>query len=167
MVGGEKIARYSFIATNPSLVYQSAGPNALILKKGQSPLEFQTTDPLADLAKLSGTVSSHQRSSNLHRRILVGYAGYDTVRYYEGEKLSAAPKDDRKLPDVLFGLYGETVVFDHVDKTIKVIANADVKSANSPESAYADACRRIDELVSRLQQPPTAASSARSTRAGR
>ena len=36
VVGGEKIARYSFIATNPSLVYQSAGPNALILKKGQA-----------------------------------------------------------------------------------------------------------------------------------
>ena len=50
---------------------------------------------------------------------LVGYAGYDTIRYYESEKLTAAPADDRRLPDVLFGLYNELVVFDHVDKTIK------------------------------------------------
>ena len=33
VVGGEKIARYSFIATNPSLVYQAGGSNALILKR--------------------------------------------------------------------------------------------------------------------------------------
>src|SRR5271154_1190891 len=52
VVGGEKIARYSFIATNPSLVYQAGGSNALILKRGQAPKEFQTTDPLADLQAL-------------------------------------------------------------------------------------------------------------------
>jgi anthranilate synthase component 1 len=69
------------------------------------------------------------------------------------------------------------VIFDHVDKTIKVVANAQVGStqqaagrdgkndgnssayclpptAYSPEDAYRDACRRIDELVQRLQQPP-------------
>src|SRR5882757_1958664 len=52
VVGGENIARYSFIATNPSLIYQAAGPNALILKKGHKPEEFKTTDPLRDLEKL-------------------------------------------------------------------------------------------------------------------
>jgi anthranilate synthase component 1 len=86
---------------------------------------------------------------------LVGYAGYDTVRYYEGEKLPSPPRDDRKLPDLLFGLYNELVVFDHVDKTIKVIANAAVSgpAGAGPDDAYKDACRRIDELVARLQQP--------------
>jgi anthranilate synthase component 1 len=161
VVGGEKIARYSFIATNPSLVYQAAGPQARIIKKGQAPQEFQTTDPLADLQKLLPQQRYH-RTKDLPAFTggLVGYAGYDTVRYYEGEKLSAAPKDDRQLPDILFGLYGEMVVFDHVDKTIKVIANAQLSSP-APASrddwqrAYNDACRRIDELVSRLQQPPT------------
>ena len=59
---------------------------------------------------------------------LVGYAGYDTARYYEPDKLTdTAPKDDRRLPDLSFGLYNELVIFDHVDKTIKVVANADVQ----------------------------------------
>ena len=31
------------------------------------------------------------------------------------------------MPDVMFGLYNELVIFDHVDKTIKVVANAVVK----------------------------------------
>jgi anthranilate synthase component 1 len=157
VVGGEKIARYSFIATNPSLVYQAGGSNALITQKGKPPREFQTADPLADLAALLPE-RRYFRTKGLPTFTggLVGYAGYDTIRYYEGEKLPNPPKDDRRLPDVLFGLYGETVVFDHVDKTIKVIANADVKAFDGDiEAAYHDACRRIDELVARLQQPPT------------
>jgi anthranilate synthase component 1 len=85
----------------------------------------------------------------------VGYAGYDLIRYYEGEKLTSPPKDDRHLPDILFGLYGELVVFDHVDKTIKVVANAWVGTGQSQADSYKDACRRIDEIVKRLQQPAT------------
>jgi anthranilate synthase component 1 len=155
VVGGEKIARYSFIATNPSLVYQAAGPSAVVQQKGYPPRQFQTTDPLADLQALMPERRYH-RSKDLPTFTggLVGYAGYDLIRYYEGDQLPHPPIDDRKLPDILFGLYGELVVFDHVDKTIKVIANADVKSAANTESAYRDACRRIDELVLRLQQPP-------------
>src|SRR5689334_11964172 len=146
VVGGERIARYSFIATSPSLVYQVAQGNAVILERGQRPREFTTIDPLADLAKLL----PHRRFAadrNLPAFTggLVGYAGYDTIRYYEGEKLSAPPADDRRLPDFLFGLYGELVVFDHVDKTIKVIANAFVNehTSGSIEHAYKDACRRV------------------------
>ena len=52
VVGGEKIARYSFIATNPSLVYQASGPTASVQQKGYPPRQFQTTDPLADLQAL-------------------------------------------------------------------------------------------------------------------
>src|ERR1043166_8462294 len=56
VVGGEKIARYSFIATAPSLVYQVAGGQAAILPTGSSlwtpQKEFTSQDPLADLQKL-------------------------------------------------------------------------------------------------------------------
>jgi anthranilate synthase component 1 len=156
VVGGEKIARYSFIATSPSLIYQAGGNNALIIQYGKAPREFRTTDPLADLQALMPE-RRFFRDKNLPTFTggLVGFAGYDTARYYEPEKLAASPPDDRRLPDVLFGLYGELVVFDHVDKTIKVIANADVKTNPDHDSAYQNACRRIDEIVSRLSQPPT------------
>lgn len=155
VVGGEKLGRHSFIATSPSAIYQAAGPNAQLLRRGQPPENFQTTDPLGDLQKLLPPRRYH-RTKGLPTFTggLVGYAGYDTARYYEGEKLATPPTDDRHLPDVLFGLYGETVVFDHVDKTIKVIANAEIGPEQDAETAYRDACRRIDDLVQRLQQPP-------------
>jgi anthranilate synthase component 1 len=159
VVGGERIARYSFIATSPALVYQAASGRASIARGGRlagAPDEFETADPLADLQKLLPR-RTYRRDPGLPAFTggLVGYAGYDTIRYYEGEKLPKPPRDDRKLPDVLFGLYNELVVFDHVDKTIKVIANAISKATQISDDAYKDACRRIDELVARLQQPPT------------
>ncbi len=155
VVGGEKIARHSFIATGPSMVYQATQGKASIQQAGQPERHFQTSDPLADLQNLMPPGAYHRnRALPAFTGGLVGYAGYDTVRYYEPEKLNHPPADDRHLPDVQFALYGELVIFDHVDKTIKVVANADLGRHPDEASAYADACRRVDELVERLQHAP-------------
>ena len=157
VVGGEKIARYSFIATGPNLIYQASGAKASIWSGDafQPSREFETADPLADLQNLlPDRKYHHDKNLPAFTGGLVGYAGYDTVRYFEGEKLTHPPRDDRRLPDLLFGLYNELVIFDHVDKTIKVVANAEVTSAGV-DAAYRDACRRVDAIVQRLQQPPS------------
>src|SRR5688572_11388398 len=52
VVGGEKIGRYSFIATGPSAVYQAAQGNASIQYTGRPAQDFHTDNPLADLGKL-------------------------------------------------------------------------------------------------------------------
>src|SRR5215510_14194175 len=106
--------------------------------------EFDTTDPLGDLEKLLPHRRYH-RDKNLPAFTggLVGYAGYDTIRYYEGEKLPHPPPDDRDLPNLLLGLYDALVIFDQVNKTIKVVANAYL-AKGSPQSAYSEACSRID-----------------------
>jgi len=154
VIGNEKVGRYSFIATAPEQVYQVHGGHAAILSN-QQPRQFATTDPLADLATmLPQRRYYHDPGLPAFTGGLVGYAGYDTIRYYEGEKLPHPPRDDRQLPDLMFGLYRELIIFDHVDKTMRVVANADIEQAGGPEAAYHDACRRIDILVNRLQQPP-------------
>ena len=65
--------------------------------------QFRTSDPLADLQKLLPP-RRYRQDPHLPAFTggLVGFAGYDTIRYYEGEKLTAPPKDDRRLPDLLF-----------------------------------------------------------------
>ena len=155
VIGNEKIGRYSFIATSPSKIYQVADGNAAILTPRHAQ-EFKTTDPLGDLQKLLPKRSYfHNPNLPAFTGGLVGFAGYDTVRYYESEKLNHAPNDDRRLPDMLFGLYEDLVIFDHVDKTIKVVANADLSTGLDPQAVYQSACHRIDSLVLRLQQPST------------
>ncbi|HVT89267.1 MAG TPA: anthranilate synthase component I [Tepidisphaeraceae bacterium] len=171
VVGGDQIGRYSFIATGPSLLFFVLQGKAAVVTPPFAPREFTTTDPLADLQKLLPKRKYyHNPKLPAFTGGLVGFAGYDTIRYYE--KLPNPPKDDRHLPDMLFGLYNELVIFDHVDKTIKVVANAAVggrqqaagsesatagrplPAARSVEDSYRDACRRVDEIVHRLTQPP-------------
>ena len=152
VVGNEKIGRYSFIGTAPSAVYSVKDHQARVEVLGSTGAEsFTTADPLADLQRLLGHRSYH-RDGNLPAFTggLVGFAGYDTIRYYEAESLPKAPPDDRQIPDLHFALYESLVIFDHVDKTIKVVSNADV-SAGDVDAAYDAACRRVDELVRRLE----------------
>jgi anthranilate synthase component 1 len=154
VVGIEKIGRYSFIATGPSFVYRAKDGRAVTERTASAPVTRPTTDPLNDLGE-----ALKQRRYHHDPRLpnftggLVGYAAYDVIRYYEGEKLDRPPKDDRGLPDVQFGFYGEMVVFDHLDKTIKVVANAEITGQQGLEAAYRDACSRIDALVTKLQRP--------------
>jgi anthranilate synthase component 1 len=79
----------------------------------------------------------------------VGYAGYDAVRYVE--KLPNPPPDDRGLPDLCFAFYDRMVIFDHINKTIAVVAHAHVESGDLGPS-YREACAQVDRLVERLQQ---------------
>src|SRR5436190_1508822 len=82
----------------------------------------------------------------------IGYAGYDVVRYVEN--LPNAPADDRGLPDLSFAFYDRMVVFDNVSKTLFAIAMARLdKAGGDARAAYEDACRRVDDLVTRLSQP--------------
>src|SRR6187549_219814 len=47
VVGGQNIARYSFIAASPSAMYLAFSGKAAITRKNHRPQEFETTDPLA------------------------------------------------------------------------------------------------------------------------
>jgi anthranilate synthase component I len=165
VIGGERIGRYSFIATAPATVYLIFDRKAAVLRHNRPAEEFVSDDPLGDLQNLLPRRRFHRDAAlPAFTGGLVGFAGYDTARYYEREKLTRSPADDRRLPDLLFGLYHDLVIFDHVDKTIKVVSNADTtqfvgdQQGKDPdlavESAYRCACRRVDEIVQRLQQPP-------------
>ena len=134
VVGGESVGRYSFVGAGPAEVYRCRGDRA---------------DPLGDLREMLGNVA-YAADPALPRFTggLVGYAGYDLVRYHEPpHKLGGprgGPPDDRGLPDVTFALYDHLIAFDNVDKTAKVIAHAVV--TGDPDAAYDAACRRVDDL---------------------
>ena len=77
------------------------------------------------------------------------------MRYLEPEKLPNTPKDDRHLPDMLFGIYDDLVIFDHVQKTVLVLANAHIETGDkrSYKEIYASALARIEEIIKTLQEP--------------
>jgi anthranilate synthase component I len=171
VVGGEKVGRYSFLAAEPFLLFETYG--ALITEttfadgKTTSKADYLTHgNPLLILRNLVQAIRV-AKLSDLPPFVggAVGYAGYDTVRYVEN--LPQAPNDDRQLPDLSFALFDHMIVFDNVQKTAIVVALAKVGRSGAAvsdpgrpgldeagyRSAYDQACRRIDRLVDKLGQP--------------
>jgi anthranilate synthase component 1 len=154
VIGGEKVGRYSFLASDPFLWIKAYSTKVTVARKTDGTWKEETTE----VANPFETLREHIHAMSVaHLKELppfiggaIGYAGYDTVRYVED--LPNAPKDDRQLPDLWFGLYDHMVVFDHVQKTVIVLALADTrdKKPASLKQAYADACKRVDAIVSQL-----------------
>ncbi|MEK6677066.1 MAG: anthranilate synthase component I [Planctomycetota bacterium] len=145
VVGGEKIARYSFLAADPAMIVESAGARVRI-RKGTEIIPCEGTDPLEEVRRLLSQFRTTS-SSPLPRFTggAVGYAGYDVSRCYE--KLGTPPKDDRFLPDLHFGLYDHMVIFDHVRKIAHLVAYAHKTDTVDWREAYQQACSRIQDMA--------------------
>jgi len=150
VAGGEKIARYSFLGSKPSLIFMSKG-RKITITRGKKKKVFRTkTDPIAEIKRIMRKFSFVQ-VLGLPRFCggLVGYMGYDTVRFFE--KVPDKNPDDLAMADCLFALTDTMIIFDHVLRKIKVVSNAFVRG--SAPRAYDEAIRKIDETIKLLKTP--------------
>ncbi len=154
VIGGEKVGRFSFLGTSPFLRFEARGETVRVVPTGDPAQARQLTvaDPFVVLQELV------ERYQSVHLPGLprfcggaVGFAAYDAVRYTE--RLENPPPDDRGLPDLAFGFYDGMVVFDHIRKTVLVVAQAHTADGADPREAYESACARVDDLVQRLGTP--------------
>ena len=150
VVGGEKMGRFSFLGAGPFLRFEAFDRKVCIQKADGQRQEFVHADPLRRLEEMLAEFRSpHVPGLPRFCGGAVGYAGYDTIRY--AEHLPNAPEDDRRLPDLSFAFYDRMVIFDHISKTILVVAHAHIEP-NNLRASYDKACLRVDRLVERLQQ---------------
>lgn len=148
VIGGERIGRYSFLGADPRWILEAYNHD-VVIKEGNRTERHTTADPLSFLQeRLSQMTAPHLPGLPRFLGGVVGYAGYDTVRYTEN--LPHPPADDRNVPDMVFALYDRMVIFDQIRKTILVVAHAPV-SEMGVEAGYQHACKRVDELCARLQ----------------
>jgi anthranilate synthase component 1 len=149
--GGENLARYSFLGSEPSVLLQSKGNHIRIdnLRNNQT-TERMCHDPLKELEYLmQGYNPVHVEGLPRFHGGAVGYLSYDIVRFFED--LPDTTTDDRNLPDALFMITDTLLVFDHVNHQIKVVANAHIDGGI--EKAYARAVDRIEALIDKLKRP--------------
>lgn len=143
--GGERLARYSFIGTEPYRVIRS-GPYA-------DPAEG--SDPLREVEEeMSRYRLAHPRDTaraSLPRFTggAVGFLAYDNIRHFE-PRVKIPQKDSLGLPEAVFMFVDSLLVFDHVQHTIKVVAHC--RLDGDIDTSYRQACWRIDELAKRLTQ---------------
>jgi len=156
VIGAEKVGRFSFLGTEPFLCFEARGAEVTISVPG-SPEQTRRLRSLDPFVELQALVEAHRAAHlpELPRFTggAVGFAAYDSVRYTE--HLPRVPPDDRGLPDLSFSFFDRMVLFDHIRKTVVVVAQASLTSAD-PRTAYERACSRVDELVERLSRPEPA-----------
>jgi anthranilate synthase component 1 len=146
--GGQKLARYSFIGTEPANLLTFREEDGVDpLARIQTELEKFNVIPLEGLPRFFGGS--------------VGYLSYETARHFE--VLPSPEADPLKLPEAVFMLTDTLLIFDHVTHKIKVLSLVALKG--DIEIAYQTAVQKIDELVYRLVQPlaPTPKSDLNST----
>ena len=154
VVGGEKVGRYSVLGTAPELRMEARGTSVLVSSPdGSSPPQTtEEPDPFAVLERLLAPRKSvHLPGLPRIAGGLVGFAGYDSVRFTE--HLPSPPPDDRNLPDLAFGLYDRVVAFDNVRKTVIVVVQANVSEAGDARTAYERAAEGVDRIVEDLSGP--------------
>ena len=134
--GGERLARYSFIGTEPSLVLKTGSDRpADPLKQIEAQFKQFQPVPVPGLPRFHGG--------------MVGYLAYEVARQFE--KLPSPPSDPLRLPESVFMQADALLVFDHLTHKIKVVSHAYLYG--DIETAYHSAISKIEELVERLNGP--------------
>lgn len=145
--GGEKWGRYSIIGLPAKKIITATANQITIKENGKVIEEYTADDPLAEIERIQKTyMVAEIDGMPRFNGGLVGYFGYETIRYIE-PRLNKNDKDDPiGSPDVLLMVSDEVVVFDNLGGKLFVIVHADPANNNAFENTH----QRLDELVDTL-----------------
>ncbi|MFT5466453.1 MAG: anthranilate synthase component 1 [Verrucomicrobiales bacterium] len=151
----DQIGRFSFMGIDPKFVFTARGREIEIFEGGKTKTQTAGADsePLAVLETLMGEYQPVEVDGlPVFSGGAVGYLSYDMVRFFE-PTVSAPPKDELGLPDMVFLLADTLIIFDHRFRRLQVVANAFIDEHKSAKAAYESARRRIKKLVELLSAP--------------
>jgi anthranilate synthase component 1 len=134
--GGQRLARYSFIGTEPGQILTFVpGDRGDPLTRIEELLKRYKVVQLEGLPRFFGGA--------------VGFLSYETVGRFEN--LPSPQPDPLGLPESVFMLADTLLIFDHVLHKIRVLSLVSLEG--DIDLAYSQAVARIEELVRRLNQP--------------
>jgi len=146
--GGERIARYSFIGIKPKAQYIIRGNQIQIIESESTRMVelAENVDPTYFLQEEMSRFKFTPKAG-VPRFIggMVGYLGYESVRYFEPPTLKSSMKR-AEIPDGIYLLADTIIAFDHARRSISLIANVldgDVEATG----------RKLDEIEARIHQP--------------
>jgi anthranilate synthase component 1 len=150
--GGEKWGRYSIIGLPCAQVIRVYGKRICLYQDNVLKQETVSEDPLA-------WIEQYQQSFKVapvpglpkFTGGLVGYFGYDTIRYIESRLADTQKPDPLAMPDILLMVSQEVIVFDNLSGKLYLIVHANP----AERDAYAQAQARIDQLIKQLDTVTT------------
>jgi anthranilate synthase component I len=156
VVGGERFGRYSFIGLPARTRIEVRGEKCTEYDGDRAIGSQRAADPLDYVNDVLGRFKVAQ-DAKLPRFCggLVGYFGYETVRYIERRLAAvsdAGPKrDEIGAPDILLLVSEEIAIVDNLSGKLTLVVYAQPGKAG----AYRAAQARLKELLAKLRQPVT------------
>lgn len=119
-------------------------------KNGGVVIETETSDPLNVIKDiLSKFRPIDTKGLPRFSGGLVGYIGYDVVKFFE--RVPDNPKPEIDMPDIFLMLADTVLIFDNLRQTTKVVYNTHTEGKDI-KAAYEDAKERIDKIIDELMQ---------------
>jgi len=145
--GGETWGRYSIIGLPARTLMRVFGNEISVEHDGSEIEKVEVADPLAWIEAYQARYHVPELDGLLRfTGGLVGYFGYDTIRYIEPRLAECPNPDELGTPDILLMVSDEVVVFDNLGGKLYIIVHADPAQAD----ALALAEQRLDELQGQL-----------------
>ncbi len=149
--GGEKWGRYSIIGLPCRERIEVRGFTVQHIVDGEQQGATEVEDPLAWIERFHARFKVPDLDDQPRfDGGLVGYFGYDTIRYIEPRLRTAQAADKPDpigVPDILLMVCDDLVVFDNLSGRLQLLTHADP----STEQAYATAVERLEALEVKLR----------------
>ncbi len=119
LLESQKKGRYSYIATDPYMVFKSRGRRIEIIRGEKKTVK--TGDPLKELRRLIKSQKEKRKPGwPMFFSGAIGYISYDLVRLFE--KIPEISEDELGLYDLHMIFPENIVAFDHLKKTMTVLS---------------------------------------------
>lgn len=148
--GGEKWGRYSIIGLPCQKVIKIFGHEVQQWSNNQLLESVTVDDPLEWIESFYDSFSiAELEGLPRFNGGLVGYFGYDTIRYIEPRLAECPNPDELQTPDILLMVSDEVVVFDNLNGKLHVIVHVDPSQPDALSKGQA----RLALLVGLLDKP--------------
>lgn len=138
--------RYSFIGVNPKSEIKINGTEMEIDGQKQT-----TSDHIAYLIELVKTYQSPVMEDQPKLSGgLIGYFGYDTIRFVE-RRLTNVPEDDLKMPECHLCMYDEIIAFDHLASKAVIIQN--IHRGDDVKEVYDTLEDKAELILKKMERP--------------
>ncbi len=148
--GGEKWGRFSIIGLPNSTRMEVYEDEVTIVKSNSIVERWTSDDPLHDIKKFRERfkVPTFEEMPKFTGG-LVGYFGYDTVRYVEPTLIPGRKSSEMDIPDICLMVSDEVVVFDNLSGRLFIVVYVDVEQGETRD----DGLQRLNELSEQLKAP--------------